>query len=338
MLLDVYGKPIPTYDQADITELARVYTGWVYPPLPGQNPRVGSTVNYASPMVAIETEHDTGSKRVLDLGTIGAGLTAAWDASTANSAIFSHPNVGPFIGKQLIQQLVTSNPSPAYVSRVTAVFNNNGSGVRGDLKAVVRAILRDPEARAPRNPVVSRFGKLKEPVLFVTGLLRALGATSDGVDPIVRTSAMGQNVFTSPTVFNYYLADYVVPGSELAGPPFNIFDATTYFTRVNWVYNQVTLATTCAGSVCGPGPDATVVNSTGTKVDYASLQALANDPAALVNEVDRLLFQGTMPGFMRQQIINAVSAYPSATATDLLNRARTAVYLAAISPRYQTEF
>jgi uncharacterized protein (DUF1800 family) len=338
LLLDAFGNPVFTYDQADITELSRVYTGWVYPPLPGRTPALNATVSYHSAMVPIEAEHDTGAKRVLDLGTVPAGLTAAWDVTTANAAIFSHPNVGPFIGKQLIQQLVTSNPSPAYVTRITQVFNNNGSGVRGDLRAVVRAILLDPEARKPRNPVLSGFGKLKEPVLLVTGLLRALGANSDGVDPIVRTSAMGQNVYTSPTVFNYYLADYVVPGTQMAGPPFNIFDATTYFTRVNWVYNQVTLAAGCTGSVCGPGPDTTVVGAVGTRVDYSALQALAADPAALVNRVDALLFQGTMPAFTKQQIINAVAAYPSATATDTLNRARTAVYLAAISPRYQTEF
>jgi len=335
MLLDAFGNPVPTYDQADITELARVYTGWVYPPVGAATPALNSTVNYYGQMRAIEAEHDVGSKRVLDLGTIPAGLLAAPDVTWANSAIFQHPNVGPFIGKQLIQQLVTSNPSPAYVSRITAVFNNNGSGVRGDLRAVVRAILLDPEARAPRNPVVSSFGKLKEPVLYVTGLLRALGAVSDGVDPIVRTSAMGQNVYTSPTVFNYYLADYVVPGTDLAGPPFNIFDATTYFTRVNWVYNQVTLGAACTGTVCGPAPDTTVVNAIGTKVDYVSISTLANDPVALVERVNLLLYQGTMPSFMKQQIINAVAAYP---ATNALDRARTAVYLAAISPRYQTEF
>ena len=174
-----------------------------------------------------------------------------------------------------------------------------------------------------------------EPVLYVTGLLRALGAASDGVDPIVRTAAMGQNVYTSPTVFNYYLADYMVPGTQLAGPPFNSFDATTYFTRVNWVYNQVTFGAACAGSLCGPGPDTTVVGAIGTRVDYAGMQSIANDPAALEQHVNAVLFQGTMPSFMKQQIINAVSAYP---VTDTLNRARTAVYLAAISPRYQTEF
>jgi uncharacterized protein (DUF1800 family) len=335
LLLDAFGNPVFTYDQADITELSRVYTGWVYPPLPGQVARLNATISYHAQMVPLEIEHDTGSKRILDLGTVPAGLNAAQDVTWANSAIFQHPNIAPFIGKQLIQQLVTSNPSPAYVTRITNVFNNNGSGVRGDLRAVVRAILLDPEARAPRNPVLSNFGKLKEPVLYVTGLLRALGAASDGVDPIVRTAAMGQNVYTSPTVFNYYLADYMVPGTQLAGPPFNIFDATTYFTRVNWVYNQVTFGAACAGSLCGPGPDTTVVGAIGTRVDYAGMQSIANDPAALVQHVNAVLYQGTMPSFTKQQIINAVSAYP---VTDTLNRARTAVYLGAISPRYQTEF
>jgi uncharacterized protein (DUF1800 family) len=338
LLTDAFGNPVPTYDQADITELSRVYTGWVYPPLPGQTVRLNATVSYHAPMVALETEHDTGAKRVLDLGTLSAGLTAAWDVTNANNLIFTHPNVGPFIAKQLIQQLVTSNPSPKYVKDVVAVFNNNGAGVKGDLKATVRAILLHPEARAPRNPVVSAFGKLKEPVLYVTSALRALGAQSDGVDPISRVRAMGQDVYASPTVFNYYPADYVVPGTALAGPPFGIFDATTYFTRANWAYNQLTLAASCTGNVCGPAPDTSVVNAVGTRVDYTALAAIAADPAALVDRVDDLLLQKSMSRFMRQQIISAVAAYPSASAADLLNRARTAVYLTVSSPRFQTEF
>jgi uncharacterized protein (DUF1800 family) len=338
MLLDAFGNPVPTYDQADVTELSRVYTGWVYPPLPGQTPRLNATVSYHAPMVALETEHDTGAKRVLDLGTLSAGVTAAWDVTNANALLFTHPNVGPFVAKQLIQQLVTSNPSPKYVKDIVAVFNNNGSGVKGDLKATVRAILLHPEARAPRNPAVSSFGKLKEPVLFVTSALRALGVQSDGVDPIGRVRAMLQDVYASPTVFNYYPADYVIPGSGLAGPPFGIFDATTYFSRTNWVYNQLTLGATCTGNVCGPAADATVVGAVGTRYDYTVLASLAGDPAALVDRVDDLLLQKSMPKYMRQQIINAVAAYPSATATDLLNRARTAVYLTVSSPRFQTEF
>jgi uncharacterized protein (DUF1800 family) len=336
LLLDVYGNPIPTYDQADITELSRVYTGLVYPPLPGRATALNSTVNYAAPMAALETEHDTGPKRILDLGTIGY-VSTAWDITNANRAIFSHPNVGPYVSKHLIQQLVTSNPSPAFVRDVAAVFANNGAGVRGDLRAVVRAILLHPDARAPRNPVTSAFGKLKEPVLLVTSLLRALGATSDGVDPIFRTRVMGQDVYASPTVFNYYPADYTLPGTNLAAPPFGIFDATTYFSRTNWIYNQVTLGASCTGNVCGPAADTSYVGAVGTRVDYSSLVALAADPAALVDRVDELLMQKTMPKFMRQQIINAVAAYGT-SAAELLNRARTAVYLTASSPRFQTEF
>jgi len=338
LLLDAFGNPVPTYDQGDITELSRVYTGWVYPPLPGQTVRLNATVSYHAPMAALETEHDTGAKRVLDLGTLSAGVTAAWDVTNANNLIFTHPNVGPFVAKQLIQHLVTSNPSPKYVKDVVAVFNNNGSGVKGDLRATVRAILLHAEARAPRNPVASSFGKLKEPVLLVTSTLRALGANTDGVAPIASVSSMGQNVYASPTVFNYYPADYVVPGTELAGPSFGIFDATTYFTRTNWVYNELAFQGTCAGNVCGRAPEATVANAVGTKVDFGPFVAVAADPAALVDMVDSVLLQKAMPTFMRQQIINAVAAYPSATATDRLNRARTAVYLTVSSPRFQTEY
>ena len=218
---------------------------------------------------------------------------------------------------------------------VVAVFNNNGSGVKGDLEATVRAILLHPEARAPRNPVASSFGKLKEPVLLVTSALRALGANSDGVAPIASVRAMQQDVYASPTVFNYYPADYVVPGTNLAGPSFGIFDATTYFTRANWAYNDLAFQGTCTGNVCGRAPEATVVNAVGTKVDFGPFVAVAADPAALVDMVDNVLLQKSMPTFMRQQIINAVAAYP---VTSLLDRARTAVYLTVSSPRFQTEY
>ncbi len=140
---------------------------------------------------------------------------------------------------------MTSNPSPAYVQRVTQKFNDNGAGVRGDMKAVIKAILLDPEALAPRNPITSSFGKLKEPVLLVTNLLRAMNATSDGVYLHRRRRAnMDQEVYTSPTVFNYYPADYVIPGTSLAGPQFGIFNATTYFPRANFMYN-LSLGASC---------------------------------------------------------------------------------------------
>jgi len=149
---------------------------------------------------------------------------------------------------------------------------------------------------------------------------------------------MGQNVFTAESVFNYYPADYAISGTSLMGPPFGIFEATNYFARTNWVYNQLTLGASCTGNVCGPALDTTVVDALGTRVDYTSFADIAGDAAALVDRVNVILLHNSMTASMRQQIINAVSAYPLASATDRLNRARTAVYLAISSPRFQTEF
>jgi hypothetical protein len=250
------------------------------------------------------------------------------------------------MSKQLIQQLVTSNPTPDYVRRVVNVWNNNGAGIRGDLKAVVRAILLDPEARAPRNPVRSKFGKLKEPVLYATSLLRQLGATSDGVALRTPLSNMAQNIFNSPTVFNYYNAEYVVPGTSLYGPAFEIFDATLYFQRVNWAYGLLYSSTCDTGgpgspALCGPGPDATVSGSIGTKIDWTMVKAYVSDPAQMVTYVDNRLLHGTMSKAMRTSIIKAISAIPLSsppTQQQALDRARMAVYLTAISPKFQVEF
>ena len=292
--------------------------------------------------------HDTTSKTFLGF-TIGAGLRADPDLRTAVSVIAQHPNVGPFIGKQLIQHLVTSNPSPAYVARISSVWNNDGAGVRGNLKAVVRAILLDPEARAPRNPVFSKFGALKEPVLLITNFLRAVGASSDGVYLLnSRVTNMGQDPFNSPTVFNFFPADYVIPGTNLSGPQFGILDATTYFSRVNFFYSMLGFG---AANACAPAPstnvnlgacarDTTVIGSTGTKIDLSIAAALYNNVPALVDYVSNALLYEPLSPAWRTQIIAAVSAVTlSATPTDVqkYDRARTAYYLIAISPKYQTE-
>jgi hypothetical protein len=235
------------------------------------------------------------------------------------------------------------------VKRITQVWNNDGAGMRGNLKAVVRAILLDPEARAPRNPVYSRFGTFKEPVLLVTNFLRAVGATSDGVYLINgRVTNMGEDPFNSPTVFNFYPADYVIPGTSLSGPQFGILDATTYFARVNFLYNILSFG---AANGCTPAPstntnlgtcgaDNSVLGSTGTKIDLSIAAGMYNNPAALVDFVSNILLYEPLPAAWRTQIINAVSAVPlSATPTNTqkYDRARTAYYLIAISPKYQTE-
>jgi uncharacterized protein (DUF1800 family) len=169
-MLDSNNNPIPTYTQATVDAFARVYTGWSL-----AAPPVAGTPNYTTPMVLTPGNHDGGAKTLLSGVTLPAVTTvtaasANKDLSDALDNLFNHPNVGPFIGKNLIEHLVTSNPSPAYISRITAVSNNNGSGVRGDLKAVVSAILLDPEARNAAPDI--NFGHLTEPVLFITKLLR----------------------------------------------------------------------------------------------------------------------------------------------------------------------
>jgi uncharacterized protein (DUF1800 family) len=358
LMLDGAGNPIPTYSQTDITEMAKVMTGWTYWPL---SPPIkwNSPINYLFNMTPCEGPtppaggvvcgtqnwHDITLKSPMGM-SFAAGQTADTDLRVAVNALFYHPNTPPFIGAQLIHHLVTSNPSPAYVQRVAQVFINNGSGVRGDMKAVIKAILLDAEAQAPRNPVISTFGKLKEPVILVTNLLRAVNATSDGVYPLLQTPSMDENVYTSPTVFNYYPADYVIPGTSLLGPQFGIFNATTYFPRANFMYNLSLGAGCPAGTpnVCGPNADATVKNSTGTKIDYGQLTPFANNTTSLIQQVNNMLLFGTMPPGMKLAIRNAIDiaalggpAGPY-TAQQLLDRARTAVYLVTVSPKYQLEF
>jgi len=361
LMLDGLGNPIPTYSQTDITEMAKVMTGWTYWPITGSlgwnkpinylfnmTPCEGPTPPAGGVVCGTQNWHDITAKNMAFVPpvTIAAGQTADTDLRAAVNALFYHSNTPPFIGKQLIQHLVTSNPSPAYVQRVSNVFINNGSGVRGDMKAVVKAVLLDPEALTPRNPVISSFGKLKEPVLLVTNLLRAVNSSSDGVYPLLQTPNMDENVYTSPTVFNYYPADYVIPGTSLAGPQFGIFNATTYFPRANFMYN-LTLGAGCPAAtpnVCGPNPDATVKNSTGTKIDYGQLTPFAGNTANLIQQVDNMLLFGTMPPGMKVAIKNAIDiaalggpAGPY-SAQQLLDRARTAVYLVTVSPKYQLEF
>jgi uncharacterized protein (DUF1800 family) len=202
--LDPAGNPIPTYDQAVIEGLARVFAGWTYAPLPAAAPRAHNPTNYLAPMVHWAPNHDLGAKTILDGQVLPAGQTGEADLEATLDAIFNHPNVGPFV-RQLIQHLVTSNPSPGYVARVAAAFADNGGGVRGDMQAVVRAVLLDPEAR--RAATVD-FGRPREPLLFITSLLRKLVATGDGWGLTGYAGNMRQNPLSPPTVFSFFVPDY----------------------------------------------------------------------------------------------------------------------------------
>ncbi len=315
--LDGSGIPIPTYTQDTIIGFAHVFTGWAYPTKPGQTASFYNGEYYGGPMVPFDNHHDTGTKLLLNGVTLPAGGTTQADLTAALQNITSHPNVGPFISKQLIQHLVMSNPSPAYVSRVAAVFNDNGSGVRGDLKAVVTAILTDPEARRGDDPtqVQPSDGKLKEPVLFMLNLLRAANATSDGANLQNYASGMKQEPFESPTVFNFYPPDNMLPASTLLGPEFKIFNSTTAISRVNFVND---LAFSNVGST--------------TTTDISQYVALAPNPAALVDSLSAVLTHGPLSDGARNTVINTIT-----NLTDNTKRAKTALYLIGSSSQFQVQ-
>jgi uncharacterized protein (DUF1800 family) len=313
--VDGNGVPLPTYTQDTIIGFAHVFTGWAYPTKAGQTPSFYNGEYYGGPMIPFDNHHDTGQKLLLNGVVLGSGGTAQSDLTAALQNIFTHPNVGPFISKELIQHLVTSNPSPAYVSRVTAVFNDNGSGVRGDMRAVVNAILMDSEARRGDDPtqVQASDGHLKEPVLFMTNLLRATNATSDGANLQNYASDMKEEPFESPTVFNFYPPDNGIPGTTLLGPEFRIFNSTTAISRINFVNDLV------YGSV----------GST-TKTDISAYVALASNPPELVDSLSNVLTHGPLSDGARNTVITTVT-----NLTDNTKRARTALYLIGSSSQFQ---
>ena len=253
--LDKDGNYIPMYSQDVVEGLAHVFTGWTYGPLVAGTKTTGhNPANFAVPMVPVEALHDTGTKLVLsETGTIdpATGLTvyqkmlpyqgsANADLVAALKAVFLNPNLPPFICKQLIQHLVSSNPSPAYVQRIVNVFKNNGNNVRGDMPSVVSAILLDQEARTGDNGDASTSSHLSEPVLYVSKLLRELSVPVTATNNLPGfANTMGQNLFFSPTVFNYFAPNYQIPSSPLLGPEFQIYSPSTAMVRANFVNSLV---------------------------------------------------------------------------------------------------
>ena len=323
-ILDANGAPIPSYDQNVVEGFAHVFTGWTYPLLPGVPQRTHNPRNFLGDMVGVASNHDTGAKELLDGAIQPANLDMTSDLASALHNVFVHPNVGPFIGRQLIQKLVTGDPSPQYVARIATVFNDNGAGVRGDLRAVVRAILLDPEARGDVK-LDPAYGKLREPALFVAAAARAVDAATDGVYFGPAAAALGQTLFYSPSVFNYYPPDHVLAGTAIVAPEFAIQNSSTFMNRDN-VANTLAFGTI--------GPLATYPGATGTQPDWTALQAVAGDANALADKLDMGMLHGAMPSTMRTGLVTAVDAIP---ATDTLTRARTAYYLVLTSSEYQVE-
>ena len=334
------GKPIDTYTRDDVAGLARVFTGWSW-----AGPDQSSTRFYGGtpdpdrdwqPMQNYAAFHSSGEKRFL--GKVISGATSGQaDAKLALDTLFNHPNAGPFFGRQLIQRLVSSNPSPAYVGRVAAAFANNGSGVRGDMQAVIRAVLLDPEALAPAGTAL-RTGKLREPLQRLANWMRAFDARPASgrytiyylEDPL---SGLGQSPLNPSSVFSFFRPAYVPPNSALASaglvaPELQITAEPSVTGYLNFMQDAI---------ASGVG------DYRETKPDYTRELALAGNPGALLDRIDLLLMHGSMPARLRGQITTAVNsiAIPAATASNATqvataqaNRVKLAIFLTMASPAY----
>ncbi|WP_332855782.1 DUF1800 domain-containing protein [Duganella sp. S19_KUP01_CR8] len=331
------GKPIETYTHDDVAGLAKVFTGWSWAG-PDQTMKrfFGNLVDPArdwTPMQNYPAYHSSSAKSFL--GTQLSGGSGEADLKAALDTLFQHPNVGPFIGRQLIQRLVSSNPSPAYVGRVAAAFANNGNGVRGDMKAVIRAVLLDPEAGATASAK-----KLREPVLRLTHWMRAFNAQSASGrflmpitdDPL---NTLGQTPLRSPSVFNFFRPSYTPPNSSLSAlglvaPEMQITGEPSVTGYLNYMQGVIP-------NGAGVGRD--------IKADYRAELALASQPALLLDRLNLLLMSGAMSSTLRNQIISAVNgvSLPAASGTAIAtaqldtarrNRVYLAIYLTMASPEY----
>jgi uncharacterized protein (DUF1800 family) len=307
---DAQGLPIPSYDQNTVKEVARALTGWTYPTWPGATPQsVNSNPYFVGLMEPRPQNHDAGAKTIFGT-TIPANQTVTKDMEDVVDIIFNHPNVAPFVATRLIRSLVTSNPSGAYIQRVANVFNNDGTGVRGNLAAVLKAVLLDPDASLP----LAIDGHLKDHVLAVISFGRALGAQFG--DPNYFNYIMtilGQFVLTPPSVFSYYSPLAPMPGNPtLFGPEFSIYPPAIAVQRANLLYGLLT-------NQFGPS----------FQVNLSAFTALAGDPAALVELVNQKLLFGSMSNELRAVVLATTQA-----TSDANQRVIGAIFLTALSSEF----
>ncbi len=332
VMVDRNGEPIPTYDQAMIEQFARVFTGWNLKGAPWTS---GDLTKYdkESPMVPVQTYHDTTAKTLLNGVTIPAGGTAQGDLTAALDNIFDHPNVAPFLARQIIKRLITSNPSVGYVGRVAAVFNDNGDGVRGDLAAMTKALLLDDEARTGPTSGPGNFGKIKEPLIRLAQLWRAFdvepGPASDGMYKTVPKtldgidSLLGQEPVRSPSVFNFFLPDNPVQaGNPSVAPELQIHTEINVASANNMLFECIYLANNRTG------PD---TKSTSSRIDVEREIALAADPEALIDHLDLLLLAGTIPAGTRALLLAHLQSLPDSSAGHY-QRALDAIFCIVASP------
>lgn len=306
--VDAQGNPIRAYDQFTVQQVALALTGWTY-----AGPNNNNWDNFSGPLEPRQANHATGAK-VLVATTIPAGQSVEADMTSVLDWVFNHPNTAPFVSTRLIRALVKSNPSAAYIGRISAVFANNGAGVRGDLKAVVRAILTDAEAR--NDVPAANDGRLKDAIYNVVAFVRAFGGSISPTNQQAWTfSRMSQTPLAPPSVFGFYSPLYRIPRTTLNGPEFQIYGPTESALRGN-LYWQI---------ISNPGGD--------FPVDFTPYVNLANNTAGLIDAVDQTLLYGRMPAQMRQSLANAIEAQG-----DALGKARTAIYLTALSGFYAVQY
>ena len=356
LMLDSTGNPIPTYNNTTITQTAKILTGWAWTnknnnfftdptfsdPGPEQKWQLyGVTNGRFSPMTMYEAYHDQTAKSIISLQqlplnqasptTIPAGTTGTAELKILLDTLFNHPNTGPFICKQLIQKLVTSNPSPAYVYRVAQVFANNGKGTRGDLGAVITAILTDYEARSPDVINNAGYGKIKEPLLRFTALLRALNTSApnglyvDGYynmptyssisfEPTnnptgnlgMQINSLNESIFQSPSVFNFFSPFYspmgAVSQAGLVAPEMQISDSTTELTVPNLLTSFI--YKTPPYDPTAPSPSPYLIN------DFSSLIPLSTNPSSLISELNILFCGGNMSSATQDVITQSINSIP----------------------------
>jgi uncharacterized protein (DUF1800 family) len=329
--LDAQGQTQPVFTEAQVQAYARALTGWTYAAQTGgpQSIFPNGVPNFNQPMQAVESFHDMSSKALLSGVTLPAGQTAEADLAGVIASIFNHPNVGPFVCRQIIQHLVASSPSPGYVSRVAAVFANDGNGVRGNMKAVVTAIVTDPEARAADSDASVDGGHLREPILYFTGILRGLGFTnvnSQGRYDVASsyTGPLGQVPYAAASVFNFFPPNYVIPTTALNAPEFALENTSAAMQRLNLADSIVRNHLTSFSIDMSPASElGEVASSTGNP---------AVDSANLVNALNILFTHNQMPVVMQTSIAAQLASIP-----DIGQRVRVATYLVISSDYYAME-
>ena len=312
LALDANKNPIPTYNQAVVTNLAKVMTGWTYPTAPGAAAKTNNPEYYLGQMFAVESEHDTTSKAIFNNIVVPAGQTAEQDLDFVLDALIAQPTMAPFISQQLIQHLVTSNPSPAYVQRVSQVFSNT----KGDMKSVITAILTDTEARAGDSASAGAnqsFGHLREPALFLTELVRGLnGAATTSNSLNGRSNEMGEDLFDPPTVFSYFSPQNKLESGLLA-PEFQIYSTQTAADRADAVNSAL------YGTL-----------DSGVTLDLTPFVAQAGNMTSLLDYIGSVFLHNGMSENLQKAAASAADAADTTTA-----KAQAALYIVLTSSEYQ---